>query len=320
MLRRIKIDSIAYNELLDRYPKYVEKCDDLNPYYLKGYKDKNIIKATEDEMIIQGYRLNERYPNDIVPSWMQVVCVCEDSLEYRSTRGVIWSSQANKAVNKIIAKYYSKEERDDLYAKHSRSNKPQYLTINLPDVFEKNKIHKFTSCKYYDINKAHTDALCEIFPKCRGELVKLVKEDKLYINMFVGDLCNSGHRDTYNWICQRTYNKISSYIEECKGLLLYAKTDGFIVWCPNKELETSDEIGQLKQISKDGVVYAYRHHEKNFKYTIYQYDDIKEGITKKGTAKLNIRSNIDLSKGQIVNSKQVDKVEIIEEKENYEIF
>ena len=92
------------------------------------------------------------------------------------------------------------------------------------------------------------------------------------------------------------------------------------MWCPNKELETSSEIGQIKQLSKDGVVYAYRHYEDDLKYTIYQYDDIKEGITKKGTAKLNIRNNIDLSKGQIVKSKSVDTVEIIEEKEDYEIF
>lgn len=320
MLRRIRIDSVTYNELVTKYHKYIEECDDLNPYYLKGYKDKNIIKATENEMIIQGYRLNERYTNDIIPYWMQVVCVCDDSLEYKSTNKIIWSSQANKAVNRIIDKYYSNKEKDDLYAKHSISNKPQYLTTYLPTIFEENKIHKFTNCKYYDINKAHTDALCEIFPKCRDELTQLVKEDKLYINMFVGDLCNSGHRNTYNWICQRTYNKIMSYIEESKGLVIYAKTDGFIVWCPNKELETSNEIGQIKQLCKDGVVYAYRHCEDDFKYTIYQYDDIKEGITKKGTAKLKIRNNIDLSKGQIVKSKLVDKVEIIEEKENYEIF
>lgn len=312
---------MTYNELLARYPKYVEKCDELNTYYLKGYPDKKIIKASEKEMIIQGYRLNERYPNDIVPPWMQIVCVCDDSLGYRCTRNIIWSSQANKAVNKIIDKYYSKEEKGDLYAKYSESKKAEYLSTYLSRDFEENKIHKFTSCKYYDINKAHTDALCEIFPKCRDELIQLAKEDKLYINIFVGDLCNSGHRDTYNWICQRTCNKINSYIEECNGLVLYAKTDGFIVWCPNKELETSNEVGKLKQISKDGVVYAYRHYEGHFNYTIYQYNDIKEGITKKGTAKLNIRSNIDLSKGQIVNSKQgVDKVEIIEEQEDYAIF
>ena len=66
MLRRIRIDSVTYNELVTKYHKYIEECDDLNPYYLKGYKDKNMIKATEKEMIIQGYRLNERYANDII--------------------------------------------------------------------------------------------------------------------------------------------------------------------------------------------------------------------------------------------------------------
>ena len=320
MLRRIRIDSITYNEIINNYHKYIEECKDLNPYYLDGYKDKDVIRANEDEMIIQGYRLNERYPNDIVPHWMQVVCVCDDSLEYKSTNKIIWSSQANKAVNKILDKYYTQQEKDASYAQFASIKKPQYLTTYLPTIFKANVIHKFTGCRYYDINKAHTDALCEIFPKAKDDLIKLVKQDKLYINMFVGDLCNNGHRDTYNWICQRTYDKVMKYINESKGLLIYAKTDGFIVWCPNKELQTSDKLGDIKQICKDGIVYAYRHNEKDFKYTLYQYEDIKDGITKKGTAKLNIRKNIDLSIGQVVTAKLIDKVKIIEEQEDYEIF
>ena len=321
MLRRIRIDSITYNELLDLYSDYIEHCDDLKPYYLNGYKDdKKIIRANDEEMIIQGYRLNGRYEKDVIPGWMQVICVYDDSLEYRSTRKLIWSSQANKAVNTILDKYYTEEEKDALYARYAMIKKPQYLTRYLPHRFHDGKVHKFIGCKYYDINKAHTAALCEIFPKAEKDLIRLVKQDKLYINIFVGDLCNNGHRDTYNWICQRTYDKINKYIDESKGYLLYAKTDGFIVWCPNKELQTSDKLGDIKQICKDGIVYAYRHKEKDFKYTLYQYDDIKDSITKKGTAKLNIRKDIDLSIGQVVKAKLIDKVEIIEEQEDYEIF
>ena len=320
MLRRIRIDSITYKELLDLYSSYIEHCDDLNPYYLKGYQDKKKIKANDDEMIIQGYRVNDLYNTNLVPGWMQVVCVYDDSLEYRSIAKTIWSSQANKAVNTILDNYYTEEEKAALYAQYAMIKKPQYLTIYLPSNFHDGKVHKFIGCRYYDINKAHTAALCEIFPKAKNDLIKLTNKDKMYINMFVGDLCNNGHRETYNWICQRTYDKVMSYVNESKGLLLYAKTDGFIVWCPNKELATSDRLGDIKQQCKDGIVYAYRHKEKDFKYTLYQYDDIKHGITKKGNARLNIRKDIDLSIGQVVTAKLIDKVEIIEEQEDYEIF
>ena len=104
MIRRIKIDSITYKELLDRYPDYIEQCDDINKYQLKGYDDKKIIKGNEDELIIQGYRLNARYDKEIVPDWMQIVCVKDDALDYKSTTKVIWSSQANKAVNTSLDK------------------------------------------------------------------------------------------------------------------------------------------------------------------------------------------------------------------------
>ena len=320
MLRRIKIDSITYQEILDLYPKYLEQCDNLNPYYLDGYKDKRLIKGNEEEMIVQGYRLNVLYNKEIIPDWMQVVCVKDDSLDYKSTNSIIWSSQANKAVNTILDKYYTKKEKDALYALFAMKEKPKYLTLYLPPMYCDGNIHKFTGCRYYDINKAHTAALCEIFPKATKDLIKLTQKDKMYINMFVGDMCNNGHRETYNWICQRTYDKVMKYIEESKGLLIYAKTDGFIVWCPNKELQTSDKLGDIKQQCKDGIVYAYRYKDKGNSYTLYQYDDIKTGITKKGTARLEIRKDIDLSIGQVVKAKLIDKVKIIEEQEDYDIF
>ena len=101
---------------------------------------------------------------------------------------------------------------------------------------------------------------------------------------------------------------------------MYAKTDGFIVWCPVKELSTSNKLGDIKQISKDGIVYAYRYRDKENSYTLYQYNDVKDGITKKGTCRLDIRKNIDLSIGQVVKAKLIDKVEVIKEQEDYEIF
>ena len=58
---------MTYQEVLDSYPKYLEHCDDINKYQLKGYNDKRLIKGNEDEMIVQGYRLNILYNKEIVP-------------------------------------------------------------------------------------------------------------------------------------------------------------------------------------------------------------------------------------------------------------
>lgn len=337
MLRRIKIDSITFNSLLKRYPKYIIE-EDLKPYFSNGYKDKHIIRVNTDLniMIVQGIAINGRYGKEIVPDWMQIVCYCDDSLNQNEIKPVIYAYQADNEVFKVLKVFYQESEIDALFARYELNDYPKYLHELLPESYKDGKIHRFHGCRYYDINKAHTAALCDIFPKAKEELIKLTKRNKDYINFFVGNLCNNGHRKTYNWICQRTYDHILKYIKSSGGLILYGNTDGFITYCPTKELETSPLIGDIKQQSVDGIIYAYycNKDKDTTPYTIYQYNDIKTGKELKGNARLAIRTDIDLSIGQIVKAKiikeqgkteevinkRIIKEQIEDEEESYDIF
>ena len=326
MLERIKVDSLTYNKILENYSEYIEYVENLSDYFT-GYKDKHIIRtdARSRALIIQGYRLqciNDKLTG-CVDDWNQVVCLKDESLDSEQFKNIPWATQANKKINDVLKKYYTEQEVDDLLKAHSVGNRRKPIHILAPDFCFDNKIHKFTNCTYYDINGAHTDALCEIFPKAADRLQKLHHVGyKDYINIFVGDLCNRGYRATYDWIVERTRTKLETIIGSITnnlsngcGIVLYANTDGAIVWNASKTLKTSDLIGDIKSESIDGVVYVYvcQKDAQTSPYTIYQYEHPTKGIQLKGNARLALRDGMDLSKG-IVNKAKIVK------KDNRETF
>lgn len=319
MLKRLRIDEKTYNSIFEKYPKYIEYVEDLKPYLLKGYKDKKIIKVDSitRTLIIQGYRINTREYSIIPPEhdWQQVVCVLDNSLDnVQEIEITPWSTVVNKKIYKMLNKYYSLKEIDELFKSHSCDwSKPLHQL--LPMVYHDGKIHKFTNCVYYDINKAHTDALCEIFPKAKKDILRL---DKQWVNIFVGDLVNHKHRDSYNWIVRRTRNKIEEIINTVNGCCIYINTDGAIIYRPKHLLPTSKEIGDIKSESIDGVVYAYvcPKDKDTTSYTLYQYTHPEEGKQMKGNSRLTLRENMDLSKG-IVNKGKITKIDAREIIENF---
>ena len=212
----------------------------------------------------------------------------------------------DRKVYSILRKYYSDEELGELFLEHSLEKNESPLHKLLPYDCLDGHVHKFTNCVYYDINRAHADALCEIFPKARKQILAL---DKLYINIFVGDLCNQGHRPTFNWIVKRTRELLLDVIDKANGLCIYINTDGVIIHNPTTLLETSDEIGGIKSESVDGVVYGYhcKRSDDATQYTLYQYVHPTKGVQKKGNARLSIRKNIDLSQGLIAKGKIVQE-------------
>ena len=325
MLNRIKIDSDTYNDVLTNFPKYIER-DDISQYFAKGYPDKRIIKLDKvhSAFIIQAYRLKNRPGN--IKDWQQVVCVLDDSLDGNNDiRTLPYANQANSVIKKILRKHYKDTEIESILTAHSVNERRKPLHMLMPMDCHDGRIHKFTDCAYYDINGAHTDALCEMFPLARDELVALHHNGgKDYINIFVGDLCNNNHRGTFDWIVERTRKQIEDIYKEAGGIIIYANTDGIILWHPNKTLKTSDEIGQIKSESKDGIIYAYycgRDNETT-PYTIYQYEHPKKGRQLKGNARLQVRKGMDLSKGLINKGKLIKNelgVETIENLRTEEI-
>ena len=324
MLNRIRVDSDTYNDVLTRYKKYVER-DDISKYFTRGYSNKPIIKLDKENnaFIVQGYRLGKALDSLSLEGWQQLVCVLDDSLDgVEEVNTLPYANQANSVIKKLLKKYYKDAEIESILTAHSVSEEDKEKIIHslLPEEFHDGKIHKFTNCAYYDINGAHTDALCEMFPLAKNDLVALHHNGgKDYINIFVGDLCNNNHRETFNWIVKRTRKKLEDIRKKAGGKTIYANTDGIILWHSREILETNDEIGQIKSESKDGIVYAYccEGDAKTTRYTIYQYEHPKKGKKLKGNSRLIIRKGMDLSKG-IVNKGKIRKDDLgIEYIENF---
>ena len=308
MLNRISIDSNTYNAILDMYPKYVEYVENLHDYLARGYSDKRkiLVEDSTKTLIIQGYRI----PNiTMINDWMQIVCTCDESLDSpQEVKIVPYANQANSLIEKkILSKYYTKDEIVQCLNDHSLKVRRKPLHILLPTTYHDGHVHKFNNCVYYDTNGAHTDALCEIFPKAKRELIRLhhnAKKD--YINIYVGDLCNRGFRGTFDWIVERTRSFIEDvYNRVGGGLIIYANTDGIIIYNPKNKLATSTKIGDIKSESLDGIVYAYycESDDETTAYTIYQYQHPTKGKQLKGNARLSIRSKLDLPSGKVVFGK-----------------
>ena len=324
MLRRIKLDSETYYKIIEYYKEWVV-YDDLNQYLADGYSQKSLIVVDKNtnSLICQGRNINFiAHKNVSVESWRQYVCELDISVDEPGAL-VPWATQANKKINTILLKYYTEEEIEERLNEKSTEEEVKPIHQLLPDKYLDGQIHKFYDCVYYDINGAHTDALCEIFPKAKKRLMSLHHNGfKSYINIYVGDLCNRGHRNTYNWIVRRTRNWLQKIINLSCGPIseiIYANTDGVIIYRPMFELRTCDDVGGFKSETKDGVIYAYYcpRDDNTTSYTVYQYDNPKKGIQIKGNARLALRKGMDLSKGIVNKCKLVRNEEGIEQLHNY---
>lgn len=308
MLNRLKVDEDTYNSVFERFSKYIEYVDDIGQYFIKGYTDKHVIKvdAKTKTFIIQGYRLNS-ICGDFISNdndWKQFVCKLGEELDKpEDTKVVPWANVANKKIYSILKKYYKQSEIDNIFKEHEEEYRG-ILHQLLPMTYHDNKIYMFRDCVYYDQNKAHTAALIELFPLAESELLKL---DKNYINIFVGDLCNHGHRGTWAWIVNRTRRLLEKVIQTTEGHVIYMNTDGAIIHKPKHLQRTSKMVGDIKDvIQPKTTVYAYvcKHSDDSTPYTLYQFQEIgKPTFTIKGNSRLAIRKHIDLSKGIVVKAK-----------------
>ncbi len=198
------------------------------------------------------------------------------------------------------------------------------------DIFDNEcVIYKFNDCIYYDINKAHMDALKEIFPELTdyfSKLIESIKHDIMYkavANYFVGLLAYKTaeqrakhlpgkYEKTYNWIVQRTTKLLLKRIGEDTNKIVYANTDGVIIQKPSVYHQSSSKVGEFK-VAYTGTVYTY--HTKGG-WILQCGNDIKSNIKK------SMRKDIDLSKGKCIEVidrnnnkyKVVDNIDVIEVK------
>ena len=213
---------------------------------------------------------------------------------------------AYRVIDNIINKYYTEDEIKHIFWNHSAeydvNKRQEHEHILDTDIVGSYEIHRYDNCYKYDINGAHTDAIIAMFPKARDELLELYKQRKKnpkikkYFNYFVGYLCCKGHRKTYNWIVQRTTDKLREAVDRLGGDVIYANTDGVCVQNPSELIEHSTELGKFK-LEYKGTVYAIKTPKTNG-YTPYILTQFGDEL--KGSVPIVLRDKIDLRNNKYV--------------------
>lgn len=300
--------------------------------FIYGYNDnkKKLVYDGRDTLILPEYILNYYIDTfEFCTSWKQCQIRRAPNTDVKISRD-IHGSEAEKYMNKILRDFYTEAEIDQCLKDHEAEYDPDYKQLHYTYPGTSGKLYVYANTYRYDINKAHLDALCEIFPKASKRLSKLAvaktkeKKDlnKKIANYYVGRLGKwqdkkktipGKYRKTYNWIVQRTTKILLNAIDKADGQLLYANTDGFIVSDPNNLLGDSKILGKFKE-EYHGPTYIYT--DKN--YILYQTNK------KVGSCLCEVRDQIDLSKHEVVHynieqGKQYRKaVNITKEKLNEE--
>ena len=213
----------------------------------------------------------------------------------------VTGTYATNYLNKIIRRKYTDKETLSMYDDNSAEYDANMIQQHyvLPDKI--GKVRKYPNCYYYDINGAHTDALVELFPRCKDDFMDMYNrrkehpEIKQIFNFFVGNLVHS-HRGTYNWIVQRTTKKLMDFANYIGGKVLYINTDGIIVQNPIHTPANSAKLGEFK-LEYVGDVYMYQ------RFSPSPYYIIQMGDVMKGNCPLEYRNMIDLSNGKVVSYK-----------------
>ena len=305
-LKRVDTSEEIFDEILRTMASRVVRVPSINPYstgYPRGMSKKLIVYDGGDYLIMQEYLMLHfaSIPaGKEVTDWKQI--------KVRRTRNVdAWQDsidgpRATRYMTELLLKHYSKDELAECYRAHEAAYDAKLIQIHANITLPNGTIEGYSNCFKYDINGAHQDALMEIFPKAADDIQRLYdgrKEKpiyKSYVNYFVGDMCRHGHRATYNWIVQRTTRKLREAINSVGGLLIYANTDGFIVFEPARELPTSKALGAFK-LEYRGRVYMYKG-ANHLAIEMSDHPDKDKRIT--GSVRLAVRDHIDLAHGKVV--------------------
>lgn len=294
-LKRLDVSEDIFNQVLINYQNFVEFVPkEQMEQYFKGYDDcKKIYYDGVEWLICLEYRLTPTADTD----WKQVIVRKDPTLKPGSMIPAITGKTAWVRFNKMLSKYYTPAEIRHCLKTHSAKENEElsqiHYEIRTLDLF---KVYKFENVVKYDINGAHNEALCEIFPKASAEIKKMYEERKIkplnksVVNYYCGMLMRSGYPGTYYWIIQRTTKKLLEGMRNVGGRLLYANTDGFMVMNPDAKLNASKELGDYKLEFK-GTAYILMTNN----YLLYQTGEEMFGRTL-----LEVRDKIDLREGKFV--------------------
>ena len=319
LLKTVDINDEIFYKLLTMHKHCTKIVDNIEDYYY-GYKDKtNIYYNGKDTFICQEYRLAVLCNLTKYEGWKQVIVRinCNQKAEIKET---ITGSKAKAYMMKILKKYYTNEEIDKRLNMFQAEYDPDLKQLHYNgNLLPSNKILKFTNTYKFDINGAHLDALCEIFPKAKDDFIRMYNKRhknpafKEYPNRFVGCLAyktkamRKEHKVgkyelTYNWIVQRTSEKLLCVLNELGGRQLYINTDGLVIQNPETIITTSANLGEFK-LEHCGNTYFYRDNN----YSLFQFgEDLTKKDVMKGSCLTEVRKYIDLSKGKVAHYKTKD--------------
>lgn len=215
-----------------------------------------------------------------------------------SIKKVMTGNKALHALVSLLEPWYNDDSIDKILSSYSTPYDDYLKQYKVYSNFGTRVLSGFSNCYSYDINGAHCDALCEMFPLAKEAITKLYRgrkknpENKGIANFAVGMFKHMGYEGAYNWIVQRTTKKLYEAIDYCGGMLLHVNTDGFTVHNPERLLTPSTELGEFK-LKYSGDVYIYQ--DKN--YWLMQTDEMT------GTCRVCVRPLINLKEGKVVHYK-----------------
>lgn len=295
-----EVQADIFDRILIDYSPRVKITTNLQDY-VYGYQDKKIIYTDGYEYLICREYILDGYTNccELPSSWKQCRLRRVENAK-TIVQKTVTGTYAWNYLKKILTKYYDEEEIENILYSHEAEYSDSYKQFHYNIAVEKDKLIHIPNCVKYDINGAHCAAIVELFPKASSDFIKLYnrrKKNPIYKQIFnyaVGRLCKIGHRNTYNWIVQRTTTKLYETMDKVGGILIYANTDGFLVQDPKNKLTTSPNLYDFK-LEYSGDVWVYRSNN----YILYQCGK----DSKVGSCRNEVRDRIDLSVGQIVNYK-----------------
>lgn len=311
-LKSVQVNDVIFNKILRDYEFKVRIVDDLHPYLRGYYEDRDLIyfNGTNEficlEYIVDGY--TNLFPCCTV--WKQVRVL--RTMNMSSCAEVsITGSKAKAYIHKLLKKYYTPEEIDQRLRMFERPKDPGLIQMHYFCNAYSDRVLKKENTYKFDINGAHLDALCEIFPKAKTDFIKMYDKRKTnkvlkqYPNLYVGMLAQKSkemrkngvpgkYELTYNWIVQRTTKMLLEALSKVGGTPIYINTDGFIVQNPSNLLTPSTTLGDFK-LEYSGDTWVYR----GSNYVLLQTGTGKD-MELKGSCFGEAREDIDLSKGQIV--------------------
>lgn len=311
-LKVVQVNEEIFNKILYDYEFKVSVEPDLFKYYYGYYEDRDRIYFNgKDELICCAYIVGN-YLDKEASLWKQVRVqkVLNISATYKES---ISGSKAKAYMHQILKKFYTEAQIDErlrmFEADRDENLKQQHY--NFP-IYDTSRIVKLSNTYKFDINGAHLDALCEIFPKAKSKFVDMYNKRKTkpvfkqYPNLYVGMLAYKSkemrkqgipgkYERTYNWIVQRTTKMLLKAMDLVGGTPVYVNTDGFIVQDPTNLITPSKVLGEFKlEAAGDCWIYS----DKN--YVVYQ-TGLGDERELKGSCFTEVRTDIDLSKGQVVH-------------------